>query len=210
MCSYMWLWILIPWLCDIWEMHVVIYAWWMIEVELMGGIMLMVSMMLIMYNDGWFGNWYYWKLGWEGCMTWDCVCPLAIDWEVLKWLEVVLGILVKCQCVSWGWLVVDFGTFWMISKRRIEIGMFDWFWKELKVACFENGTLWFWMKTWFLGILWRDITWTTDLWFVPNLFRNEIGFGMSMPFKERVKNDLKWGSYVRRKIGVWICKFCSF
>ena len=59
------------------------------------------------------------------------------------------------------------------------------------MACFEIGTLWFCMKIWFLGTLWRDITWTTDLRFVPNLFRNEIGSGMSMPFKERVKNDLK-------------------
>ena len=47
------------------------------------------------------------------------------------------------------------------------------------------------MKIWFLGTLWRDITWTTDLCFVPNLFVNEIGFGMSVPFEERVKNDLK-------------------
>ena len=59
------------------------------------------------------------------------------------------------------------------------------------MVCFENGILWFCMKIWFLGILWRNITWTTDLRFVPNLFRNEIGSGMSMPFEERVKNDLK-------------------
>ena len=120
MCDYEY-WCLDCVICE--KMHVVIYAWWMFEVELMGGAILLVSMM-IMYNDGWL------KIdivrNWDEKDVWHNIVFILwpFDWEVLKWLEVVLRILVKCQCVSWGWLVVEFGTLWLISKKRDEIGMF--------------------------------------------------------------------------------------
>ena len=151
-----------------------------------------VSTILIMYNDGWLE-----------------IVLLKFSMRKSIWYVNVFEF-EKVSTCELRRLDVDLGIFWLISKKRLKLACFDWFWKELKMTCFENGTLWFCMETWFWGILWRDITCTTDLCFLPNLFRNEIGSGMSMPFEGRVKNDLKWESYVRRKIGGWICKFCSF
>ena len=49
----MWLWILMPWLCDIWEnacCDICLMNDWG---GFVGETMLMVSVILIMYNDGW-------------------------------------------------------------------------------------------------------------------------------------------------------------
>ena len=118
-------------------------------------------------------------------------------------------------------LDVEFDIFWLISKKRDENGMFWLILKRVGNGLFANGTLWFLWKTWFFwGILWQDITWTTNLYCVPNLFRNEIGSGMSMPFEERVKNDLKWESFVRlcctqcpaifQRVMPELCQFCAW
>ena len=180
--------------CDICLM--IGYGW------IVGWTMLMVSMILIMYNDDllelvllrigmrksiWYVNMFEFEpLGWSGLKWWDS------DF-------VNCGKVSMCELRR---LDVEIDIFWLISKKRDENGMFWLILKRVGNGLFENGTLCFLWKIWFLGILWWDITWTTDLCFVPNLFRNEIGSGMSMPFEERVKNDLKWESYVRWKIGV--------
>ena len=87
MWSYVWLWILMPWLCDMWENACcdicLMNDWgWIV-----GGTMLMVSMILIVYNDDlldlvllkigmmestWYVNVFEFEpLGWSGVKWWD-------------------------------------------------------------------------------------------------------------------------------------------
>ena len=152
------------------------------------------------------GNWDE-----EGCMTWYCVYPLAIWLRSVKMVGCGFGNLGKvsmCELrMACCWFLVHFEWFQREGLKLACLIDFEKSWKWLVLKMALCGFVW---KTWFLGIFWQDITWTTNLCFVPNLFRNEIGSGMSMPFEERVKNDLKWESYDRRKIGGWICEFCSF
>ena len=117
--------------CDICLM--IGYGW------IVGWTMLMVNMILIMYNDGklelvllgigmrnsiWYVNMFEFKpLGWSGLKWWDS------DF-------VYCGNVSMCELRR---LDVEFDTFWLISNKRDEIGIF---WLILERV--ENGLFWKW------------------------------------------------------------------